>query len=158
MCQSRAAAETDNVLLAELVRFALRGQICFQVAGMSKVLPVLLIDSALEQALRERLLETNATYRLALNEEELARLVSVLDHYAGQIDRPGSILTLLAAPDIRRQVALALKNAGRATPVLSHEEVAPDFRIEVVGSALHDWIFPEQRSPKARPYLTAIGS
>jgi type III secretion protein V len=159
ICQSRAAREPDNGLLAELARFALRSQICFDTAGVGKVIPLLLIEPALEQELVNRIVETHAVFKMVLDEAVTGRLISVLNHYARQIERPGASLAVLASTEARRHLAAALKRAGWTSPVLSYDEIAPDFQVEVVGTMLHAWLFPQQQSePRAKPVLAAVGS
>jgi flagellar biosynthesis component FlhA len=87
-------------------------------------------------------------------------MISVLDHYARQIDRPGASLAVLASTEARRHLAGALKRAGWTSPVLSYDEIAPDFQVEVVGTMQHSWLFPQQQQlePRAKPSLAAVGS
>jgi type III secretion protein V len=160
ICQSRAPRETDNGLLAELARYALRNQICFDTAGIGKVIPLLLIEPALEQELVSRIVETHAVFKMVLDEAVMGRMISVLDHYARQIDRPGASLAVLASTEARRHLAGALKRAGWTSPVLSYDEIAPDFQVEVVGTMQHGWLFPQQQQlePRAKPSLAAVGS
>jgi type III secretory pathway component EscV len=159
ICQLRAARETDNGLLAELARFALRSQICFDTAGTGKVIPLLLIEPALEQELVSRIVETHAVFKLVLDEEVTGRLISVLNHYAAQIEQPGASLAILASVETRRHLARALKRAGWTSPVLSYDEIAPDFEVEVFGTIVHTWLFPQQQGePGAKPVLTVVGA
>jgi type III secretion protein V len=159
ICQSRAPRETDNGLLAELARFALRSQICFDTAGSGKVIPLLLIEPALEQELASRIVETHAVFKMVLDEAVTGRLISVLNHYARQIERPGVSLAVLASTEVRRHLAGALKRAGWTSPVLSYDEIAPDFQVEVVGTMQHTWLFPQQQSElRAKPVVAAVGS
>ena len=159
ICQSRAARETDNGLLAELARFALRSQICFDTAGTGKVIPLLLIEPALEQELVSRIVETHAVFKMVLDEAVMGRLISVLNHYAPQIERPGASLAILASVEARRHLAGALKRAGWTSPVLSYDEIAADFQVEVVGTILNSWLFPQKQSePRAKPVLATVAS
>jgi type III secretion protein V len=159
ICQSRAPRETDNGLLAELARYALRNQICFDTAGIGKVIPLLLIEPALEQELVSRIVETHAVFKMVLDEAVMGRMISVLNHYARQIERPGASLAVLASTEARRHLAGALKRAGWTSPVLSYDEIAPDFQVEVVGTMQQSWLFPQQLSePSAKPVLAAVGS
>jgi type III secretion protein V len=159
ICQLRAARQTDNGLLTELARFALRSQICFDTAGNGKVIPLLLIEPALEQELVSRIVETHVFFKLVLDEEVTGRLISVLNHYAAQIEQPGTSLAILASVETRRHLARALKRAGWTSPVLSYDEIAPDFEVEVLGTILHSWLFPQpQAEPGAKPVLAVVGA
>jgi type III secretion protein V len=158
-CLIWAPAQQDSAMLGEVTRVALRGQICFDVAGPAKVVPLLLIEPALEDELRRRLHETPFSLKMVLDEAVTGRLLSVLDHYAGQIDRLGASLAVLASLEIRRYLAGLLKRAGSSVPVLSYDEVAPDFQVEVVGTIQHTWLFPvEQQATRPRPQLAAVGT
>ena len=158
-CQARAPGENSNGLLTEHARFGLRRQICYEAAGSGKVVPLLLLEPVLEEAMRGKIIQTHATFKMVLDEEVTGRLISVLEHYTGQIDRPGASLAILASIEVRRYLAGALKRAGWTSPTLSYDEIAPDFQVEVVGTIQHAWLFPqEQQVPRPKPQLAAVGT
>lgn len=158
ICQNRAASEPDTAMLAELARFALRSQISFDVAGPTKLIPMLLIEPALEETLQGRVEETHATFKMVLDDATMGRLVSVVEHYAAQVDRPGASVAILASVEIRRHLAAALRRAMSSTPVLSHDEIAPEFRVEVIGTIQHTWLYPDARPPRSKPQLAAVNA
>ena len=159
ICQFRGPLEPSNGLLTELTRYGLRSQICFDVAGAEKVVPLLLIEPALEEELKSRIVQSHAVVKMLLDDAVMGRLISVLKHYADQIDREGAVLAVLASFEIRRHLAAALKRAGSSTPVLSYDEVAPDFQVEVVGTIQKAWLSPpEEQISRAKPHLVAAGA
>ena len=159
VCQARAPAENSNGLLAEHARFGLRHQICFEVAGPGKVIPLLLLEPMLEDSLKGKIVQTHATFKMVLDEEVMGRLISVLEHYAGQIDRVGSSLAVLTSIEVRRYLAGALGRAGWTGVILTYDEVAPDFQVEVVGTIQNVWLFPQdQPVSRPKPQLAAVGA
>jgi type III secretion protein V len=118
--------EQDIVLLVEYVRVALRREICFRVADPNRVIAAYLIDRAVEEQIRGALRKTAVGTFLTLPETAaqpiIARLKAMLDGLDGKA-RP----VVLTAMDIRRHVRNLLANNDITIPVLSFQEIAPEF-------------------------------
>ncbi len=156
-CTSWGGIEQNTGMLAERVRIGLRSQICFGVAGLGKVLPVLLIDPALDEEWRSQIQDSTTSLQMRLDEGVVERLSSVLTHYAGQNKRAGASVAIVAPIELRRHIAVELKRYGTMVPILSHGEIAPDFKVEVLGTIQHAWLYPDQQRAKQVPRLVAVG-
>jgi type III secretion protein V len=120
-----APREQDNIALAGQVRVALKRQICFRVARGEKVIPALIVERQAEEVLRKagqngQMLDAE----FAANFSEAFRAAT--GGVAGGI--PANVIVLVSA-ELRRTVWTMLKKAGLRYPVLSFQEIAPDFTV-----------------------------
>jgi type III secretion protein V len=149
------AREANNAVLTEHVRFGLRRQICYALAGPDKILPVILIDAALDDALRASILATPVGTQLTLDPATSRRLVVELQELVAS----RSQVSVLAASEIRRHLRSLLDRLGDDTPVLTHAELPQDFKLEVQGTLHHQQIMSAQaRDAREPPRLVAVGS
>jgi type III secretion protein V len=111
--------------LAEACRRALRRQLGHAHAGDGP-LPVLLLDPAAEQAIREAL----AGEALALDPR---RALALLDALAGELRGHASPPVVLVSPDVRRALRLLIAPRFPRLPVLAYEELPPELRLRPVG-------------------------
>lgn len=124
--------EQGTAELAAHVRVALRRQICHQWSSGGKVLNVVVAEPALEQALRPRippnikgnLLEGPAARQLVAATRQ--QMLPCLAHA-----RP---VLFLVSPDLRRHMRKLLRQNDLDVPVLTYEEVAPEFSLQVLGT------------------------
>jgi len=120
-----APREQDNIALAGQVRVALKRQICFRVAGGEKVIPAIIVERQAEEALRKA--GQNGQMpdaEFAANFSEAFRAAT--GGVAGGI--PANVIVLVSA-ELRRTVWTMLGKAGLRYPVLSFQEIAPDFTV-----------------------------
>ena len=120
--------------LTEHVRVALRRQICHRWADGERTLAVLVTEGALEDTLRSQL-RTSAAGKTSLV-LDVARATSIAEavrHHLGQADGHARTIVLTAF-DLRRHLLQILKRAGLDVVVLSHPEIASDFKMRVVGT------------------------
>lgn len=124
------AKEQDPVVLTEYVRTALRRQICNALAGEDRVMPVYLLDGAVEDALRNAVRQTTVGEYLALDDNISAALVnSIRDNLRKPVEG-GTEPVVLASLDVRRFVRSLMSNNGmRDTPVLSYQDLSTEFTI-----------------------------
>ncbi len=152
--------EPNTAVLAEHVRVALRRQICFALAGVDKVLPVVLIDAPLDEAFRALILATPAGSQLILDPAASERLVSAVRHAAAR--GPGGIVlpAILSSSEIRRHLRALLTRQGVDVPVLTHGELSQDFRLNVLDTLRHGLIMPPPslRAVREAPQLVAVAS
>jgi type III secretion protein V len=111
--------------LAEACRRALRRQLGQAHAGGGP-LPVLLLDPAAEQAIREAL----AGEILSL---EPRRALALLDALATALGGLPSPPVVLVSPDVRRAVRSLVAARFPAVPVLAYEELPPELPVRPVG-------------------------
>lgn len=126
--------EANPALLAEQVRGALKRQICNRWADDTKTLSGLMVEGAVEEALRGALRPGPAGAALALDQAGSERLLaSIRAHLAGVADRRVRPV-LMTAPDLRRPLRALLLRHGLDVPVLSYGELAGEFGVHVIGT------------------------
>lgn len=128
--------ELNNGVLTEHVRVGLRRQICHELANSEKIIPVVLIDTSLDEAFRAAIHATPAGTILNLDSITSERLLTVF----GQIVASRAQAAILASSQIRRHLRSLLARLGSDTPVLTHAELPPDFKLEVLGSLRHSQV------------------
>lgn len=152
--------EPNTAVLAEQVRVALGRQICFSLAGPGKIVPVVLLELSLDEALRAFIMATPAGQQLVLDPALGERLVDALQPIIRRGADPDRPLALLASADLRRHLKAFLTRQGVDTPVLTHAELAPDFRLEVLDTLRHGQVMPlpAARPVRETPHLAVVGS
>ncbi len=125
--------ERDSGTLTELVRFALREQICHQVAPGGH-LDVFVLTPELEEYLTGCIRQTANGGFLALNPHETGMLSASIRATIGNRLEPGQAPVLVCAQDIRRYVRGLLENDFPDIIVLSLTELTPEVSVRVIGS------------------------
>jgi len=153
------AREPNTAILAEHVRVALCRQICHALAGPAKVLPVVLIEAPLDEALRSLVLATPAGSQLVLDPGASERLVAVLQQSASTVTRGDVRPAVLSSSEVRRHLRRLLDRQGLDMPVLTHGELAHDFRLDVLDTLRHAQVMPPPsiRAVREAPQLVAVG-
>ena len=125
-----AAKEQDPVVLTEYVRTALRRQICNSLAGRDRVIPVYLLDTAVEDALRDAIRQTTVGEYLALDDALSGSLIEMISSSIRMPEDGGSKPVVLSSLDVRRFVRSLLSNNGmRHVPVLSYQDLSNEFTV-----------------------------
>lgn len=152
--------EPNTAVLAEQVRVALGRQICFALAGPGKIVPVVLIEPSLDEALRASIIATPVGLQLVLDPAVAERLVEALRPIVQRGADRAPALALLASADLRRHLRAFLGRQGVDTPVLTHAELAPDFRLEVLDTVRHPDVMPPSATRPVRetPQLAVVGA
>jgi type III secretion protein V len=147
------AREPNNAILAEHVRVGLRRQICYAIAGTEKILPVVLIDSPLDEALRVSIHATPSGTILNLDSMTSQRLLAALQ----QAVDARTQAAVLASSEIRRHFRGLLNRLENDTPVLTHAELPADFRLEVLGTLRHGQVISaSSKEAREPPRLVAV--
>ncbi len=142
--------EQDVVLLAEYVRSALKRQICNSYADRQKVLHAFLLERDVEQVLRQAIRQTSVGGYLALSDEDGARLLSTFHQHAERLAADNVRPVILTSLDIRRFLrSLLIKNNIRV-PVLSFQDLAPEFTVQPVVTIRMDSVARGRVGPPAR--------
>ncbi len=124
------AKEQDPVVLTEYVRTALRRQICNSLAGRDRVIPVYLLDAAVEDAIRDAIRQTTVGEYLALDDALSSALVEMISSSIRTPDDGGSTPAVLSSLDVRRFVRSLMSNNGmRHIPVLSYQDLSNEFTV-----------------------------
>jgi len=140
------AKEQDPVVLTEYVRTALKRQICNALAGDDRVIPVYLLDNAVEDALRNAVRQTTVGEYLALDDNLSAALVETIRDNLREPSEGGVLPTVLASLDVRRFVRSLMSNNGmRDTAVLSYQDLSTEFTITPITTIM----LPDVQYPAA---------
>ncbi len=124
------AKEQDPVVLTEYVRTALRRQICNNLAGRDRVLPVYLLDAQVEDAIRNAIRQTTVGEYLALDDALSGSLVETMRSSIRMPEEGGSMPVVLSSLDVRRFVRSLMANNGmRHIPVLSYQDLSNEFTV-----------------------------
>ncbi len=124
--------EQDVVLLAEYVRSALKRQICHSYADRQKVLHAFLLEREVEQVLRQAIRQTSVGGYLALSEDDGARLLSTFHQHAERLAADKVRPVVLTSLDVRRFLRSLLVKNNIHVPVLSFQDLAPEFTVQPV--------------------------
>ncbi|HET6281934.1 MAG TPA: flagellar biosynthesis protein FlhA [Polyangia bacterium] len=130
-----APLERDAVTLTEHVRAALRRAITFKHADARGVVPALLLDPLIEDAIREAVHKTATGSYLALepqiSRDILAAIGRAVVAGPSEAGAPGPVV--LTNAEIRRYVRRLVENDHPNLAVLSYQELAPEAQVQPLG-------------------------
>jgi type III secretion protein V len=121
-------AEKDPVALTEAVRGSLRRLLTHQHARAG-VVTVHLLDSLIEDTVRDAIQRTSTGSYLALPPDLARDIVAAVRREVGDAERP----ILLTHSDIRRFVRRLVENEVPAATVLSYQELDPSVTVQPLG-------------------------
>ena len=128
--------ESDPAALSELVRGGLAKQIAHRHAGMSNRLPVVLLDSLIEDTIESGIQQTVRGSILCI-EPELARSIVVsVAHALDPVVRRGTPPVILTSSRLRRLVRKIIEVDLPDVPVLSFEELPSKLLVQPIGRAV----------------------
>ena len=142
--------EQDVVLLAEYVRSALKRQICNSYADKQKVLHAFLLERDVEQVLRQAIRQTSVGGYLALSDEDGARLLSTFHQHAERLAADNVRPVVLTSLDIRRFLRSLLVKNNIHVPVMSFQDLAPEFTVQPVVTIRMDNVGRDRTNMSAR--------
>jgi type III secretion protein V len=125
--------EQDPVMLVEYVRSALARQICYRHAEMNRVLSVYVLARNAEEAVRSAIRQTAVGTYLSMP-DDMARFI--VGRIRKELERTDNAITpaVLASMDIRRHVRNLLTRNDILLPVMSYQELAPEFTVQSLAS------------------------
>jgi flagellar biosynthesis protein FlhA len=123
----------DEELLTEYVRQSLARQISNGAAGESSLLPVITLDTGLEETIQKSVQYSGQGSYLALEPRTAERLLTSLSEQIKQ-SGSGTYPVLLCAPNIRPHVKRLTEQYIPQLPVLSYNEVTPQLQIQSLGT------------------------
>jgi type III secretion protein V len=129
------AAEKDPLTLAEFVRAQLRRPITHSLTLGARELPVLLLDSHIEETVRGAITRTPAGAFLALAPVASRDIVAAIKRAIAQHAANVSPLVVLTQPDVRRFVRKLLEPELPDVRILSFAELLPEVAIKPLGRA-----------------------
>ncbi|MCL1916663.1 MAG: type III secretion system export apparatus subunit SctV [Desulfovibrionaceae bacterium] len=127
-----AGREKDIVLLTEQVRGALKRQISYMYSGGLNILPVVLLQPDVEDAMRKGIRQTAAGAYLALAPEIHSAFLAALHKETDMAIKRKQPPVLLTSMDIRRYVRRLIEPEFYDLPVLSYQELTPEITTQPV--------------------------
>jgi type III secretion protein V len=125
----RQSGSNDAAALAEWVRAALQQQITFKYRGHDGSLGVYVVDSMIEETVREAIRTNESGSHLAL-EPQLARdIVQAVQRAV--TGAPSAVI--LTTSDIRRHLRGLLESEQPEVAVLAHGELLPEVKLQTLG-------------------------
>jgi type III secretion protein V len=125
--------EQNVVLLVEYVRVALGRQICFRCADRDRVIAAYMLERSVEDLLRSAQRQTAAGTYMSLTEEATQPLVDEIARALADA-APDANPVVLASMDVRRVTRHLLTRSNIHVPVLSYQELAPEFSVQPLGA------------------------
>lgn len=122
-----APKEANLVQLVEQVRFALRRQISHRWADDTRTLHVLVVEGGIEDALRAASGRANDRHDVEQTTVELIKFAARRHESGG-----GFAPVVIVSGDLRRSLRTALVKHDIMLPVMSHNEIVPEFAVVVV--------------------------
>ncbi|WIW50371.1 type III secretion system export apparatus subunit SctV (plasmid) [Bradyrhizobium sp. 62B] len=126
--------EQNVALLTEYVRSGLKRQICHRYANTHRVLAAFIVERQTEDIVRSAVRDTAVGPYLVLEDSESEMLLSQFRKIHSSIPLGQNQPVILVSMDIRRFIRGFLTRNGIDLPVLSYQDVAPDFTIQPIGS------------------------
>jgi type III secretion protein V len=123
--------EKDMLMLTEYVRGDLGRYLAHRATNGTGTLSAVLLDPALEKAIRECIKPTPAGNFLAMPSEQTIAIAERIAEVAGETARPA--LAVVASVDIRRYVRRMVEVRLKWLPVYSYQELGEHARIEPLG-------------------------
>lgn len=146
--------EADPLLLTERVRIALARQICHRHAQFNRVVPAYVMARSTEDVVRNAIKTTGVGKMLALPDDVSRTILSQLRRDLDDNEEwPNPVV--LTALDIRRVMRNFLLRNEIDIPVLSYQEIAPEYSVQSLMSVT---LNPQQRQRaiKSPPKLEEI--
>ncbi|MEZ5846602.1 MAG: type III secretion system export apparatus subunit SctV [Geminicoccaceae bacterium] len=126
--------EQDVGLLAEYVRGALKRQICFRHVDAQRLMPVLMLDSQVEEVVRSAVRHTSVGSYLTLDQETSQRLIDRIREEIGDTSALARLPVVVTAFDVRRFVHSLFDTNGLEMTVLSYQELTPEITVQPVAT------------------------
>jgi type III secretion protein V len=130
-----APREQDTLNLTMHVRSALKRQISFKAGGLDKVIPAILVQPEAEDLLRKAAQQAQARNLQSIDPDISNNFAESLRAQLASLDEPSSVnAVILVSADLRRLIWSTLRRAGLFHPVLSYQEIAPDFSVRALAT------------------------
>ena len=121
--------EQDVVRLVEYIRVALRRQICFRCADRNRVMAAYVLARSTEETVRAAVRPTAVGSFLSVSEEAIRPTVEAIRRMNANLE-PNANPIVLTSMDVRRHVRMLLSRNDLDIPVLSYQEIAPEFSVQ----------------------------
>jgi len=139
--------EQDVVLLVEYVRMALGRQICFRCADRNRVIAAYVLERGVEEMLRSAVRPTTVGTFLSISDEAARPIIEQIRRLQAGVKGDGQPV-VLATMDVRRHVRNLLARNEIDLPVLSYQELAPEFSVQPLATVVRDMPAGAQMPPE----------
>jgi type III secretion protein V len=127
--------EQDVVLLVEYVRMALSRQICFRCADRNRVIAAYVLERSVEEMLRSAVRPTAVGTFLSISDEAARPIIEQIRRLIAGVKTDVQPV-VLATMDVRRHVRNLLARNEIDIPVLSYQELAPEFSVQPLSTVV----------------------
>jgi type III secretion protein V len=124
--------EQNVVLLVEYVRVALGRQICFRCADRDRVIAAYMLERSVEDMLRSAQRQTAAGTYMNLTDEAVQPLIQEISRALADAAQDANPV-VLTSMDVRRVTRHLLTRSNIYVPVMSYQELAPEFNVQPLG-------------------------
>jgi type III secretion protein V len=124
------AREKDPEALSEYVRSALARQISHKYADPDRFIPAYVVEADVEDTIRGALRQSNAGTFLSMEAAQSRSLLGSVRKAVGDLSGHSTMPVFLATMDTRRHLRRFLSDHGVECPVLSHKEIAPNYKVQ----------------------------
>lgn len=146
--------EKDAAVLAERVRIALKRQITFRVANRDNIVAAYVLQPSAEEALRAAVQTTPAGAFVNPSSDDVQAIVEQIEQTFSQASADTAPVVLTAV-DIRRHLRSLLMQKKIELPVLSYQELAPEFSVQPLATITTRRAHGADRQPRALPATQA---
>ena len=129
--------EQNVVLLVEYVRVALGRQICFRAADRDRVIAAYMLERSVEDMLRSAQRQTAAGTYMNLTDEATQPMINEIAQALAEA-APDANPVVLTSMDVRRVTRHLLTRSNIYVPVMSYQELAPEFNVQPLGALTKD--------------------
>lgn len=130
--------EKDPVMLVEYIRCQLKRYICYKHCNGQNILPTFVLDSDIEELVRNNIRQTSTGSYLALDPMTTQKVVDSIRNAVGDISTASSKPVLLTYMDIRRYVKVLITGEVESLAVLSYQELTKDINVHPLGRITMD--------------------
>jgi type III secretion protein V len=146
--------EQDVVLLVEYVRMALGRQICFRCADRNRVIAAYVLERSVEDMVRGAVRPTAVGTFLSISDEAARPIIEQIRGLQGGVKADVQPV-VLATMDVRRHLRNLLARNEIDIPVLSYQELAPEFSVQPLATVAREIPGGTQRPPERGERRTA---
>ena len=129
--------EKDVLQLGEYVRTALGRQICFRAADRNRVIAAYVLERNVEEVLRSGIRPTTVGTFLSISEAVARPIINQFRRVLAST-KPDVKPAVLASMDVRRHLRNLLMRNGIDLPVLSYQELTPEFSVQPLATIVSD--------------------
>src|SRR5215468_4005542 len=129
--------EPNVVLLVEYVRVALGRQICFRAADHDRLIAAYMLERSVEDMLRSAQRQTAAGTYMNLTDEATQPMINEIARALAEA-APDTNPVVLTSMDVRRVTRHLLTRSNIFVPVMSYQELAPEFNVQPLGALTKD--------------------